>query len=96
MIRFHLAERIADKERLLGRRIPLSEIAEATGISAQTLSNLRSPRPVVTNTAYVEALCWYLGCGVADLIELYRPPELGDAHHVDQLYPDRRGGRGQI
>ncbi len=94
MIRFRLAERIADKERLLGRRLPLGEIADATGISGQTLSNLRSPRAVVTNTAYIEALCRYFECEAGALIEFDPPVGPGDQHHVDQLYPERRGGRG--
>jgi putative transcriptional regulator len=94
MLRFRIAELIAGKERAQGRRIPLGEVAEATGISTQTLSNLRSPRAVVTNTAYAEALCRYFRCGIADLVEFDPPVGEGDLHHVDQLYPGRRGGRG--
>jgi putative transcriptional regulator len=94
MIRFRLAERIAAKERLLGRRLSLGEISEATGISVQTISNLRAPRAVVTNTAYVEALCSYFECEIGELVEFDPPIGPGRPTHVDQLYPERRGGRG--
>jgi putative transcriptional regulator len=94
MVRFRIAERIAYRERQLGRRIPLNEIAAATGISAQTLSNLRAPRAIVTNTAYVETLCKYFACEVGDLIEFDPPVGEDDRHHVDELYPERRGGLG--
>jgi len=90
VIRFRLRELLAAKERQEGRRIPMREVSEITGISAQVLSSLTSPdRPVVTNTAFVEALCRYFACTPNDLMILVDAPN-GAARHVDELYPDRR------
>lgn len=90
MVQFRLRELLAAKERRDARRIPWREVSEATGISAQVLSSLTSPdRAVVTNTAFVEALCRYFGCTPNDLLLLAETTE-GDPCHVDQLYPDRR------
>lgn len=90
MIRFRLRELLAEKERREGRRIPFREVSEATGISAQVLSSLTSPdRDIVTNTAFVDALCRYFQCTLDDLMILVESAN-GNPCHVDQLYPSRR------
>lgn len=90
MIQFRFRESLTAKERQIGRRIPLREVSERTGISVQVLSSLTSPdREVVTNTAFVEALCRYFACTPNDLMVLGDPPE-GNPIHVDELYPNRR------
>lgn len=90
MLQFRLRELIAQKERELGQRITLRQVSEEIGISIQVLSSLNSPgRKIVTNTAYLEALCRYFGCMPNDLLIL--SPDLGseESCHVDTLYPDR-------
>lgn len=94
MIFFRVRELLAEKERREGRRIPLKEIHEATGIKPQVLSNLTSPtRQAVTNTAFIDALTHYFGCSFADL--MVQDPPVGEAAspHVDELYPNRRQQR---
>ncbi len=90
MIQFRVRDLLAAKERQDGRRIPLREVAEVTGISPQVLSSLTSPdRDVVTNTAFVDALCRYFHCTPNELMILATSPE-GTSCHVDTLYPNRR------
>lgn len=93
MIRFRLPELLLEKERREGRRIRWSDVAQATGLSRQVLANLASrDRAVVTNTAFVEALCRYFGCGAQELIEFSPPIGQQPDCHVDAIYPDRRRG----
>lgn len=91
MLHFRLRELLAEKERQLGRRIPLREVAEETGVSVQVLSSLNSPnREIVTNTATLEAICRFFGCS-ADSLLIFDPPcGVEESHHVDDLYPNRR------
>jgi len=90
MLQFRLRELIAQKERELGERIPLRTVSAATGISVQVLSSLNSPsRKIVTNTAYLEALCRYFVCTPNDLLVF--SPDIGseESCHAEKLYPDR-------
>ncbi|MBL9164609.1 MAG: helix-turn-helix transcriptional regulator [Planctomycetaceae bacterium] len=92
MFRFHIRELLLEKERREGRRIPLTEVAEACGISKQVLSNLGSPvRAGVTNSANLESVCRYFRCRLEDLVTFDPPLEQEGPCHVDELYPDRRG-----
>jgi hypothetical protein len=93
MIKFRLPELLLEKERRENRRIGWGGVAEATGISRQVLANLAARnRAVVTNSAYIETLCRYFGCGTQDLMELVPPITEGQPpQHVDVLYPERRG-----
>lgn len=96
MLRFRFRQLLLEKENSLGRRIPLREVSEATGISTQVLSSLSSTdREIVTNTAFLEALIHYFGCRPCDLIIL--DPEAGPppSCHVNDLYPNRRAGRNR-
>jgi DNA-binding Xre family transcriptional regulator len=91
MLRFRLKERLAEKELREGQRTTLLKMGEDIGIGAEVLSSLGSPhRQVVTNTAYLEAICRYLGCTMDELVVFV--PEVGqeESCHVDELYPDRR------
>jgi DNA-binding Xre family transcriptional regulator len=94
MLQFRLPELLLEKERREGRRIGWREVSEATGISRQVLANLAARgRSVVTNTAYLEALCRYFGRGPQDLLEFVPPIDEEPRHHVDELYPERRRPR---
>ena len=91
MLRFNFRQRLIDRERELGRRIPLREVAASCGISVQVLSSLNSPeRRITTNTAFLESLCRFLRCELGELVEF--DPPLGEepSPHVDELYPNRR------
>ena len=91
MLRFRFRDLLAEKERQSGRRITLAEVSAETGISRKVLSNLTSPdREIVTNTAYVEAICRYFSCPVQELIVFYPEIEADESHHVDALYPNRK------
>jgi len=95
MFQFRLPELLLEKERREGRRVGWREVSEATGISRQVLANLAARnRPVVTNTAYLEALCRYFGCNVQELLELVPPIGVEVSSHVDELYPGRRPATG--
>lgn len=91
MIKFKFRERLLQKEAHLGRRIPLREVSEATGISMQVLSSLASPtRQIVTNTAFIEAICRYLECELQEFLELDPGLNQTASCHVDELYPNRK------
>jgi putative transcriptional regulator len=79
-----------EKESKEKRSVPWSEIAQATGISVQVLSNLASrKRPAVTNTRHLEALCRYFTCSLDDLME-FSPPLRSPRKvscHIEKLYP---------
>lgn len=67
MIRFRLAELIADAQFKTGRRITLLEIAEATGINRMTLSRMANVRGYSTSTDTIDKLCRFFGCDVGDV-----------------------------
>jgi putative transcriptional regulator len=71
MLRFKLAERIADKEFRERRRITALEIAEATGINRMTLSKLMNKHGANVQTDSLDRLCAYFGCGIEDLVEYF-------------------------
>lgn len=74
MIRFRLAERIADKEFKERRQIQLLEIAVDSGVGRMTLSKLLNHHGASIRTEYLDRLCRYFGCRVEDLVE-YVPDE---------------------
>lgn len=69
MLRFKLAERIADKEFKERRRITVIEISEATGINRMTLSKLMNKHGANVQTDNLDRLCNYFACRVEDLVE---------------------------
>ena len=69
MLRFKLKERIADREFKERRRIPLQEVAEATGLNRMTLSKLANQYGANVQTDVLDKLCSYLGCRIEDLVE---------------------------
>ena len=69
MIRFRLAELIADAQFKSGRRIKLVDIAEATGINRMTLSRMSNVRGYGTSTDTIDKLCKYFGCNVSDVAQ---------------------------
>lgn len=74
MLRFKIKEMIAKKEFAEGRRVTISEVAEATGIHRMTLSKMINQRGYNTGTENLDRLCAFFHCNVEDLVE-YVPSE---------------------
>jgi putative transcriptional regulator len=74
MIRFRLAELMADKGFREGRRIEIGEVADATGIHRSTLSRILNVRGSNVTSANMDLLCRHFGCTLGELAE-YVPDE---------------------
>lgn len=74
MIRIKLRQAIDDRSFAQGRRITLKEVAEAIGMSRQTLSRLANEPGYNTDLATLDALCRFLDCTPGELLE-YVPEE---------------------
>ena len=68
MIRFRLAELTADKSFLERRVVPLSEIAQATGVHRATLSKMANQPGANIGSDVVDKLCRYFRCQPGDLM----------------------------
>lgn len=77
MIRFRIQELLAEKQFREGRRVTLTELAEATNISRVTLSKMVNQRGYGTLTDHLDRLCRYFGCGLQDLAEYVPDEEIG-------------------
>lgn len=69
MIRFRLAELLADKAFKERRRIDWKEVAEATGIHRSTLSRMLNTPGYNATTDNLDALCKYFRCELGRLAE---------------------------
>lgn len=64
MVKCHLS-------RIMGeRRLKVSDIARDTGINRGTISRLYNETAIRVDFNVLEALCRYLNCQIADLIEV--------------------------
>jgi len=61
---------------LLGRRMKLTELAEATGIALNNLSILKTNKARAIRFSTLNSLCKALNCTPGDLLE-YIPDEAG-------------------
>lgn len=68
MIRFRLIELIADKAFKERRVVPLSEVAEATGIHRSTLSKIANQPGANIGSEVIDKLCRYFECQPGDLL----------------------------
>jgi putative transcriptional regulator len=59
-----------EKERLLGRRIPQSEVANEIGVTKNTITNWVKNDLDKLDVEVVEKLCVYFDCQVGDLLYL--------------------------
>lgn len=84
MLRFRLAERIADKAFKERRQIQLLEIAAASGVGRMTLSKLLNHPGASVRSENLDRLCRYFGCRIEELVE-YVPDE--------ETAPDNRSQR---
>lgn len=69
MIRFRLAELMADKSFRTGQRVELQDVAESTGIHRSTLSKMLHIRGYSATTGNIDLLCKFFGCKTGDVIE---------------------------
>lgn len=76
MIRFRLTELIADKAFKERRVVPLTEVAQATGIHRATLSKMANQPGANIGTEIIDKLCRYFGCQPGDLL-MFVDDELG-------------------
>ena len=78
MIQFHFKHLLADKEFKERRTIPIREVAEKTGISGVTLSNIANSKgDYNTSSDIIEKLCLYFECTPNDLMTIV-PKEKGE------------------
>jgi len=68
MIRFRLTELIADKAFKERRVVPLTEVAEATGIHRATLSKMANQPGANIGTEVIDKLCRYFACQPGELL----------------------------
>lgn len=68
MLRFRLAELIADKAFKERRVVSLTEVADATGIHRATLSKMANQPGANIGTDIIDKLCRYFGCQPGDLM----------------------------
>jgi putative transcriptional regulator len=74
MIRYRIQELLAEKQFRDGRRVTMTELSEATGISRVTLSKMVNQRGYSTQTDHLDRLCRYFNCRLDELAE-YVPDE---------------------
>lgn len=78
MIRFRLAELIADKAFKERRAVALSEVAEATGIHRATLSKMANQPGANIGSDIIDKLCRYFGCQPGDVMAFVEDEASGE------------------
>ncbi len=74
MVRYRLAELMSEKRFRDGQRVTLGMIAEATGITRTTLSNIVNVRGYNTSMEIIEKLCRYFGVEVGEMVSFVDDP----------------------
>jgi len=93
-IRLRLRELLTQREERENRRIRLSEIAQATGLSTQTVSALVNNQTDRVSLKALAALCEYFGCQPSELLQYVPTPledEVVDVRDVVQNWEQRYG-----
>jgi len=67
VLRFKVKELIADKEFNEGRKVTISEVAEACGMNRMTLTKICNQKGYSTVTDNLDKLCEYFDCKIEDL-----------------------------
>lgn len=83
MIRFRLAELIADKAFRERRVVSMTEIAAATGVHRATLSKMANQPGANVGTDIVDKLCEYFGCEAGDVMTYVPNADQDDADGRD-------------
>ncbi len=76
MIRFRLAELIADKAFRERRAISMTEVADGSGVHRATLSKMANQPGTNVGTDIIDKLCRYFGCQAGDVL-MYVEEDLG-------------------
>lgn len=69
MIRVLLVQRLDDKSFSEGRKIPLKEVSDVTGIGRATLTRIANKPDYITSTEIIDKLCDYFACEPGDLLQ---------------------------
>lgn len=69
MLRYKLKELIADKEFRERRRVTVQELAQATGITRNTLSKMLNQHGASVRSENLDRLCAYFDCRIEQLVE---------------------------
>jgi putative transcriptional regulator len=78
MIRYRIQELLAEKHFRDGRRVTLTELADATSISRVTLSKMVNQRGYGTLTDHLDRLCRYFNCSLSELAEYVPDEDVGE------------------
>ena len=95
MIRFRLAELLADRGFNQGRRIEWQEVAEAAGIHRTTLSRMLNVRGYNASVSNLDSLCRYFNCSVGELAEYVPDGDLETPVQKSFRGPKPAAGRPQ-
>jgi putative transcriptional regulator len=68
VIRFRLAELMADRAFKERRNLPLQEVAEVSGVHRATLSKMANQPGANIGTDVIDKLCRYFACQPGDLM----------------------------
>jgi putative transcriptional regulator len=77
MIYIQIKELIKVKKELWGRKVTLSEVALATGISRMTLFRMANNKGYNTVTDHLDKLCAFFDCEIHELIS-YIPDSIAN------------------
>lgn len=80
MLRYKFRERLADKEFRERRRITIQEVAQATGITRNTLSKMLNQHGASVRSDNLDRLCAYFDCRIEELVEYVPEHELAGEH----------------
>jgi putative transcriptional regulator len=69
MLRYKLKELIAEKEFRERRRVLIQDIAQATGITRNTLSRMLNQHGASVRSENLDRLCAYFACRIEQLVE---------------------------
>lgn len=83
MLRYKLKELIAEKEFRERRRVMIQDVAQATGITRNTLSKVLNQHGVSVRSENLDRLCAYFECRIEQLVE-YVPDVAGPETASDQ------------
>lgn len=75
MLRYKLKELIAEREFRERRRVTVQEVADATGITRNTLSKMLNQHASSVRSDNFDRLCAYFNCRIEQLVE-YAPGEV--------------------
>lgn len=78
MLRYKLKELTAEKEFRERRRVTIQEIAEATGITRNTLSKMLNQPGASVRSENLDRLCGFFNCRIDELVE-YIPDDAAPA-----------------